>query len=137
MFKIRKQERLKRKKTFEKLFKEGRSLSRYPLRLVWCYTDEIKGNIPIKFGVAVPKKKFPKAVQRNKIKRLLREAYRLNKGALQPVIEIPEKQIAILIIYTSKELVSFDKIELAFQKLFTKFSKKHTRSNSLPNQAEP
>ena len=76
-----KNERLKSKTTIGLLFSEGKSVSKYPLRLV--YRDE-KGEVDekIKIGVSVSKKYFKKAVDRNYFKRVLRETYRLNKHLL-------------------------------------------------------
>ncbi|WP_317045208.1 ribonuclease P protein component [Formosa algae] len=73
-----KTEKLKSKITIEKLFTEGKSVSAYPLRLVYLKTS-FEDNVTIKAGVSVSKRNFKLAVDRNRIKRLLREAYRLNK----------------------------------------------------------
>ena len=73
-----KKEKLKSKKTIELLFKEGDSVSDFPLRLVWLETSFDDGS-QIKTAVSVSKKHFKTAVDRNRVKRLMREAYRLNK----------------------------------------------------------
>lgn len=79
---------------------------------------------PIQFSVSVPKRKFPKAVHRTKIKRLVREAYRLNKSKLYRRIQDQEHQMAIMIIYVGKEIMTYAEIELAMKQLLGRFSKK-------------
>lgn len=74
-FTLSKQERLSSLKEIEILFKEGHSLTKYPFRLVWRQAPSID-DIPVKVMFSVSKKKFPRAVDRNRIKRLMREAYR-------------------------------------------------------------
>ena len=72
-----KHEKLKSQKTIEQLFLDGDSVSAYPLRLVYLKHGDSR-----KVGVSVSKRNFKRAVDRIRIKRLLREAYRLNKTML-------------------------------------------------------
>ena len=80
-FTLSKQERLSSLKEIEILFKEGHSLTKYPFRLVWRQVA-LPDEVPVKVMFSVSKKKFPRAVDRNRIKRLMREAYRQIKPAL-------------------------------------------------------
>jgi ribonuclease P protein component len=64
----------------------------------------LKTAIHLQAGVAVSKKNFKKAVDRNRIKRILREAYRLQKNDLQTTLQLSNKQLAIFFIYTGKEM---------------------------------
>ena len=75
-----KSQKLKSKKTIDLLFTKGKSVSKFPLRLV--YMEEENQEESIKMGVSVSKKYFKKAVDRNYFKRVLRECYRLNKHIL-------------------------------------------------------
>lgn len=111
-FTLNKTERLKKRKDIERLFKEGRSFSLYPLRVY--YLAGGTGALPnmeeavLQFGVSVSKRYFKKAVHRNRIKRLIREAYRTQKGPLQQ--RVKEEQGACLklfVIYTGKELPDY------------------------------
>ena len=106
-------ERLKSRKVIEQLFKQGQSFAQYPLRLVWTLMDERQSDFPAQFALTVPKKKFKKAVQRNRIRRLMREAYRLNKSSLYNALQEAEKQVALLVIYTGQETMTFAEIEAA------------------------
>ena len=77
-FKYSKQDKLKSKKLIEQLFTEGKSVTAYPLKLIYLKT-EFEDDSILKTGVSVSKRLHKTAVDRNRIKRLLREAYRLNK----------------------------------------------------------
>lgn len=115
-----KSERLKSKKSIELLFSEGQSVSKYPLRLVYV-ENSLENEELIKFGVSVSKKYFKKAVDRNYLKRVLRECYRLNKNIIH---ESVEKPIAIMFFYQSKEVLSYQEINEKTIRLFEKFSEK-------------
>lgn len=111
-------EKLKSKKLIEHLFEEGRSLSAFPLRLVYLGTA-FDDSVIIKTGVSVSKRNFKLAVDRNRIKRLMREAYRLNKNDFFNNITTP---YALMILYIGKEKPDFHSIENAMKQLLTKFS---------------
>lgn len=111
-------EKLKSKTTIDLLFSEGKSVSKYPLRLV--YVENTKTNAEgLKMGVSVSKKYFKKAVDRNYFKRILRETYRLNKAIL---LENNEKNYAFMFFYQTKERLSYAEIELKTKQLFQKFN---------------
>ena len=115
-----KHEKLKSKTTIDSLFSEGKSVSKYPLRLV--YVENIEPNAElIKMGVSVSKKYFKKAVDRNYFKRVLRETYRLNKHLL---IDHLEKPYAFMFFYQSKERLSYQEIEEKTIQLFQKFNER-------------
>lgn len=105
-FTYNKNEKLKSRKLIEALFKNGKSLSAAPLKIIYMQPAEAL-DFPIKAGVSVSSKNFKKAVQRNRIKRLMREAYRLNKLPLHEVVLKNNKQLALFILYTGKTLPEF------------------------------
>lgn len=115
-----KNEKLKSKKTIELLFSEGQSVSKYPLRLVYV-ENCIENEELIKFGVSVSKKYFKNAVDRNYLKRVLRECYRLNKGILSESIDKP---MAMMFFYQSKEVLTYQEINEKTIQLFQKFIEK-------------
>jgi ribonuclease P protein component len=115
-----KKEKLKSKKLIDQLFKEGQSVSAFPLRLVYLPT-EFDEDIFAKTGVSVSKRHFKKAVDRNRIKRLLREAYRLHKAEF--FNNLPT-QYAFMILYIGKSKPSFAEVENKMNVLFRKFLKK-------------
>lgn len=112
-----KHEKLKSQKHIDLLFSEGKSVSKYPLRLVYVPIILEEGE-KIKIGVSVSKKNFKKAVDRNHYKRLLRECYRLNKHLLLDTIDSP---YAIMLFYQTKEAMTFQEMNEKTLLLFEKF----------------
>ncbi|WP_435135646.1 ribonuclease P protein component [Formosa sp. A9] len=113
-----KAEKLKSKILIEQLFTEGQSVSSYPLRLVFIKTS-FNEPVTIKTGVSVSKRHFKLAVHRNKIKRLLREAYRLNKNAHFNNLST---QYAFMILYFGKDIPTYKFVERKMNRLFEKFT---------------
>lgn len=116
-FSYSKNEKLKSQKHIDLLFSEGKSVSKYPLRLAYVPIELEEGE-NIKMGVSVSKKNFKKAVDRNHYKRLLRECYRLNKHLLLDNISQP---YAIMFFYQSKEAMTFHEMNEKTVQLFKKF----------------
>lgn len=102
-------EKLKSRKKIEQLFAEGKSYHKYPIRIVWLADDESGSGV--KAAVTVSKKRYKRAVDRNLIKRRIREAYRLHKEGICHIALNGEKPISIMFIYTGTEIFSFSKIE--------------------------
>ena len=119
-FTYNKKEKLKSKKLIDQLFTEGQSVSAFPLRLVFLETT-FDDNVIAKTGVSVSKRYFKTAVDRNRIKRLLREVYRLNKAGFFNNITT---QYAFMILYIGKEKPTFTLVENKMKILFDKFSSK-------------
>lgn len=94
-----------------KLFTEGKAFIVYPIRIVYRI-DEKNDDVPLKVLVSVPKKRFKRAVKRNRIKRLMREAYRLNKIPLINIVEAKHLNLHIALNYVSNEEVDYKLIEL-------------------------
>lgn len=116
-FKYPKKEKLKSRKTIDLLFSEGKSVGKYPLRLVFV-ENKIDISENLKFGVSVSKKHFKKAVDRNYFKRVLRECYRLNKHLL---LDSLQNSYSIMFFYQTKERLSYQEINEKTILLFEKF----------------
>lgn len=101
-------ERIKSRKKIELLFREGKHLNLYPVNISYLFTEE-KG---LQVGVGAGKRYFKKAVHRNKIKRLLRESWRLQKNELDQNMNEVQKGLAVFMIYTGKEIPSFSEISI-------------------------
>lgn len=117
-FSYSKNEKLKSHKTIDRLFSEGKSVSKYPLRLVYVENTDENNSEKLKMGVSVSKKYFKKAVDRNYFKRVLRECYRLNQHLLKDNLQ---KKYAIMFFYQTKEKLSYQEIEEKTKQLFQKF----------------
>lgn len=109
-------EKLKSKKTIDLLFTKGKSVSKYPLRLVYMPLDP-KLEPMSKMGVSVSKKYFKHAVDRNYFKRVLRETYRLN----QSILRQNDKPYAMMFFYQAKDRLDFETINALTVQLFEKF----------------
>ncbi len=109
--------RIKRKKIFEHLASEGQSVFEFPYKLVFAGTD-LSEDVPYQVAFGVSKRKFKKAVKRNRIKRLMREAFRLHQDLLPQ-----DKSLALFVIYVDKEEHPFafmeEKMIALLQKLKT------------------
>ncbi|WP_276863427.1 ribonuclease P protein component [Mediterranea massiliensis] len=122
---LRKPERLSRKKIIEKLFAGGsRSFSIFPLRVVWLPVEEL--NVQASLLVSVSKRRFKRAVKRNRVKRQIREAYRLNKQPLLEALAEKDLRLALAFIYLSDELtdsaVIAEKMKIALARIVEKVS---------------
>jgi ribonuclease P protein component len=118
-FSYPKAQKLKSKKIIDLLFTEGKSVSKYPLRLVYLKHD-FEEDVPLKIGVSVSKKYFKNAVDRNYFKRILRESYRLNKTLL---IENTDAKYCFMFFYQTNEKLSYQEIDQKTIQLFEKFVK--------------
>jgi ribonuclease P protein component len=113
-----KKEKLKSEKAISDLFLKARSVTQHPLRLLF-HEYGASENTKTKIAVSVSKRNFKKAVDRNRIKRLLREAYRLNKSQL---FNNTDGEYAFMILYLGKDIPDFDLINTKLKLLFGKFS---------------
>jgi ribonuclease P protein component len=101
-----KHQKLKSRKDIKALFEEGKTVTKYPVKLLWLPL----GQQETKAGFAVAKRNFKSAVTRNKIKRLMREAYRLQKQEIQ---RQDKKTFTLLFLYIGKDVASFKTIDKA------------------------
>lgn len=116
-FSYPKKEKLKSKTRITQLFAVGKTLTVFPIKLIYLKVDQ--QDAVIQAGVTVPKKKFKSAVSRNHLKRLLRESYRLNKAI---VFNNTEDKFAFLFLYLGKETLPFEEIQGKMTLLLKKFN---------------
>src|SRR6202789_4717118 len=122
MYTFKKEERLCNKKLIDGLFHNGSSFLCYPFKVSWLVIDQ-SGVYPAQIVFSVSKKRFKKAVDRNLIKRRMREAYRLNKqDCLYATLDSSEKKIILSVGYVAKEIIPFDMANKKMQKLLVQLS---------------
>ena len=113
-------ERLKSRKLIGSLFKGGESLVAYPLRVVWtAIPPDMDAAFPAQLSISVSKRLFKTAVQRNRLKRQIREAYRLQKAGFYE--KLGTRHIAIMVMYIAKEPLPYAEIEAGIRKMIRKF----------------
>ncbi|MDR2130834.1 MAG: ribonuclease P protein component [Odoribacteraceae bacterium] len=112
-------ERLYLKHRFDALLAGKDSFISYPLRVIFRFSVRDEGEAPARVAVSVSKRRFKRAVDRNRIKRLTREAYRLNKHDLHDLLP-PGQGVDMLLIYLGETVVDFVKIEKAIQGVIKK-----------------
>lgn len=105
-----KAERLSGIRNFEDLVKNGQSFFVHPFRIMWMRAGPNQES-PLRIAFGVPKRNFKSAVKRNRIKRLMREAYRLNKHELYPALEQKSVKIVVMIVYTQRDMPDFNKVK--------------------------
>ncbi|CAL2081314.1 ribonuclease P protein component [Tenacibaculum sp. 190524A02b] len=116
-FTLGKEERLKSRKLIGKLYEEGKSIKVFPLRMVYIQAEHTS-NYPVQVGVSVPKRNFKKAVDRNRIKRLLRESYRKEKHTIYSEVD---KHYVFMISYLAKNEWEYADIEHKMKKIIAVF----------------
>ncbi|TWP24878.1 ribonuclease P protein component [Apibacter muscae] len=111
-------EHLKNYKQIQYLFENGIWVNKYPLKFIRCPNLDQTTNFH-KFGVSVSKRNYKRAVDRNYIKRLLRECFRLNKDQLYSAFSQPH---LFMLLYVGKEIITYKDLEDTYKNLLNKCS---------------
>ena len=133
VFSLGRNERLKSRKQIEQLFKEGKKISLFPLYVYYQVTQlTTNDSRPLaRIGVGVSSKNFKKAVDRNRIKRLIRESYRLQRPNFSNTIKANNQQLNMFFIYRGKELpdykLVYEKVAIALQKISLHIEKRSAK----------
>lgn len=113
-------QKLKSKKLLEQVFAKGNTFLVFPVK-VFFLLHANTGNTNLQAGVGTGKRNFKKATQRNRIKRVLREAFRLHKHALEQHLQQNNISMAVFLLFIDKEMPSSkvidEKMKLIMQKL--------------------
>jgi len=125
-FKFSQAEKLKSRKVIQELFEKRNSIHIFPLRLIWGPITPRTNAYPAQFSVTVPKRKFAKAVDRNRIKRVIREAYRLNKPDFYQHIAPFDQQFGLMFIYTGKKQPTIKELEKSLKRIRKKMVRELT-----------
>ncbi len=126
-FTLRPFEKLKSRKLIDQVFKNGRSFSHFPFRVIYLFPEDNNSFLQTAFSVGT--KNFKRAVDRNRIKRLMREAYRLQKNLLQKELKEKKQNLIVFIIYTGNELPLFEAIRDGMDSLLQRLQGKIVSQN--------
>lgn len=119
------EERLKQLKLIDQLFKEGTTIVAYPLRFLYLTFSPETFN-QSKAAFSVPKRNYKRAVDRNLLKRRMREAYRLHKEEYYQFTEEIKLNYIGIFIYVGKEILPYSDIEKGINKVLSKWKKNHS-----------
>ncbi len=110
-----KEERLSLKRSIDLLFEKGRSFVAFPLRVVYLPLEET-ASVPVSILISVSKKRIRRAVGRNRVKRLVREAYRVHKYDLVDSLSEEKRRMLVAFLYMDGEIHPFSGVEKAMVK---------------------
>jgi ribonuclease P protein component len=122
MYTFTKEERLCNKRLIDELFHNGSSFLCYPFKASWLLVTEPQ-QVPAQIVFSVSKKRYKRAVDRNLIKRRMREAYRLSKQQqLYDLLTNANRRIILSVGYIGKEIAPYELIEKKMLKLLTQLN---------------
>lgn len=123
MSKFPKEERLNSQKTLQELVTRGHSLYVYPFKVLWLLTEDPGADFHLQIAFSVPKRKFKRAVHRNRIKRKMREAFRLQKEPFKASLAQTPQILSILMIYTPKKELPFSTMSGSVEQMLARLKK--------------
>lgn len=123
IYTYQKKDKLKSRKQTQYLFSKGQSINQFPIKLIYTIVHQSENN-SLQAGVGAPTRTFRKAVSRNRVKRLLREGYRLEKPAFLSNTKLEGKVVNLFFLYTDVTVLDQSLIQEKIKLLLAKLSEK-------------
>ncbi len=126
-FTYQKKDKLKSRKQMQFLFSKGTAITMHPIRLLYTIEKGEAGIFPnglLQAGVGAPSRQFRKAVQRNKVKRLLREGYRLEKPNFTNSINLTNTRLNLFFLYLDAQVQTQQQIQATINLILQKLADK-------------
>ena len=120
-----KYERICKENDVKALFEQGAGVSVYPYRVIYLFRHDESDRPTVRLLVSVSKKRFHHAVSRNRVKRLMREAWRRNKAALYEICERDNISVDVALVYTATVIHSYEEMLAKTKKAVQEIVKKH------------
>lgn len=131
-FTFTKKERLTGEKRIEKLFAQGQSFMSYPFRVVYLEKEPDRSS-PFAVLISIPKKRIKSAVGRNKMKRLAREAYRLNKNQHIDAVSFGNRYCDVAFVYVAEKLCDYASVEKGIRKALRELTQRVEQRGGVEN----
>ena len=140
---FKKAERLCNRKLIGRLFTNGRSFFLYPFKIIYLRIDQDERRLfsepyPVQVLFTISKRRFKRAVDRNRLKRLMREGYRKNKHELYETLNEPKANLALGLVYTGREILTYQEIEPKIKAVIMRLKQEiKVTENKNANHVEP
>lgn len=121
---FKKEERLKSRKIIKNLFESGKIIHQYPFKVLYFIEKNKENKYPAQIAISVSKRNFKRAVDRNSIKRKIRESYRRNKQVLYNELIKSDQNLYFFVIYTAKNDIDYSELDKSVKFLIKKISDK-------------
>ena len=122
-----KYERICKENDIQALFDKGAGVSVYPYRVIYLFHHDESRPVTVRLLVSVSKKRFHHAVKRNRVKRLLREAWRENKAPLYEICKRDNISVDVALVYTATVIHSYEEMLVKTQKAVNELIKNHEK----------
>jgi ribonuclease P protein component len=131
VFSFRKDEILNKKKLIDRLFAEGNSFFIYPFKVHYLFAP-LETPFPVQVMIIVGKRSFSLAVDRNRVRRQIREVYRLNKHLLYHILSGQNKQCILALIYKPGVIITNEELEIKIKAAFKRLQKELDKNLNNP-----
>lgn len=125
-FTFSKEERLCSRQLIDRLYNEGHRMMAYPYSVQWMIVTDLSNHTPCQVLIVAPKRRFHHAVDRNRVRRLTRECYRLRKQHLYDFLNVHGISIVFSMVYIHNEIMSFEQLGHKMDKLLEQLEKEIT-----------